>query len=108
MGHVRPKAIPGRPSKKIKPLQAGLQAQLEAFTDATLAQHCQYWEQRKPHAGEPVEHESCHPKTERDTKKKTLAHQPFGPVLLGIVALGLIAYGVYSFVEARYRRVGRG
>ena len=29
-----------------------------------------------------------------------------GP-LLAIVALGLIAYGVYSFVEARYRRVGR-
>jgi uncharacterized protein DUF1206 len=27
-------------------------------------------------------------------------------VLLGIVALGLVAYGVYSFVEARYRRVG--
>ena len=44
-GHVRPKAIPGRPSKKIKPLQAGLQAQLEAFPDATLAQHCQYWQQ---------------------------------------------------------------
>ncbi len=44
-GHVRPKAIPGRPSQKIKPLQAGLQGQLEAFPDATLAQHCQYWEQ---------------------------------------------------------------
>jgi Domain of Unknown Function (DUF1206) len=36
-----------------------------------------------------------------------LLHLPFGPVLLGIVALGLIAYGVYSFVEARYRRLGR-
>jgi hypothetical protein len=33
--------------------------------------------------------------------------RPFGPVLLGILALGLIAYGVYSFVEARYRRLGR-
>ena len=44
-GHVRPKAIPGRPSQKIKPLQAGMPAQLEAFPDATLAQHCQYWEQ---------------------------------------------------------------
>ena len=33
--------------------------------------------------------------------------RPFGQVLLGIVALGLIAYGVYSFVEARYRRLGR-
>lgn len=43
-----------------------------------------------------------------DAVLKTLLHQPFGPVLLGIVALGLVAYGVYSFVEARYRRVGRG
>ncbi len=36
-----------------------------------------------------------------------LSHQSFGQLLLGIVALGLIAYGIYSFVEARYRRVGR-
>jgi Domain of Unknown Function (DUF1206) len=41
-----------------------------------------------------------------DAALRTLIQQPFGPVLLGIVALGLIAYGVYSFVEARYRRVG--
>lgn len=34
-----------------------------------------------------------------------LAAQPFGPVLLSLVALGLIAYGVYGFVEARYRRI---
>src|SRR5579859_1664212 len=36
-----------------------------------------------------------------------LAHQPFGQVVLFIVALGLFAYGIYSLVEARYRRVGR-
>jgi hypothetical protein len=42
-----------------------------------------------------------------DTALGELLHLPFGPVLLGIVALGLIAYGVYSFVEARYRRLGR-
>jgi hypothetical protein len=42
-----------------------------------------------------------------DTALSELLHLPFGPVLLGIVALGLIAYGVYSFVEARYRRFGR-
>ncbi len=42
-----------------------------------------------------------------DGALKDLAHQPFGPFLLAIVALGLIAYGVYSFVEARYRRFGR-
>jgi hypothetical protein len=35
----------------------------------------------------------------------TLARQPWGPALLGIVALGLIAYGMYTFVEARYRRM---
>ena len=43
-----------------------------------------------------------------DTALSELLHlRPFGPVLLGIVALGLIAYGAYSFVEARYRRLGR-
>ncbi len=36
----------------------------------------------------------------------TLLQQPFGPLLLGIVAVGLLAYGIYSFVEARYRRLG--
>jgi hypothetical protein len=41
------------------------------------------------------------------TSLKELLHLPFGPFLLGIVALGLIAYGAYSFVEARYRRLGR-
>jgi len=41
-----------------------------------------------------------------DGALRTLIQQPFGPLLLGIVALGLVAYGVYSFVEARYRRVG--
>jgi len=43
-----------------------------------------------------------------DTALRELLRLPFGPLLLGIVALGLIAYGVYSFAEARYRRVGRG
>jgi hypothetical protein len=43
-----------------------------------------------------------------DSALQELLRQPLGPALLAIVALGLIAYGVYSFVEARYRRVGRG
>ncbi len=42
-----------------------------------------------------------------DTALAELLHLPFGPIILAIVALGLFAYGVYSFVEARYRRVGR-
>jgi Domain of Unknown Function (DUF1206) len=42
-----------------------------------------------------------------DGALKELLLQPFGPILLVIVALGLIAYGLYSFAEARYRRIGR-
>jgi transposase len=44
-GQVSRKQIPGRPPKKIAPLQAGLVAQLEVHTDATLETHCQLWEQ---------------------------------------------------------------
>lgn len=36
---------------------------------------------------------------------EALAEQPFGPWLLGTVALGLIAYSIYSLIEARYRRI---
>jgi Domain of Unknown Function (DUF1206) len=36
---------------------------------------------------------------------ETLARQPFGPYVLGAVALGLVAYGVFMFVMARYRRI---
>lgn len=34
--------------------------------------------------------------------------QPFGPWLLGIVAVGLVAYGVYMLISARYRRIFYG
>ncbi|MBD3884068.1 DUF1206 domain-containing protein [Phormidium tenue FACHB-886] len=34
-----------------------------------------------------------------------LAQQPYGPWLLGIVALGLISYSLYSLVQARYRQI---
>jgi hypothetical protein len=30
----------------------------------------------------------------------------YGPLVLGLVALGLVLYGIYAFVEARYRRLG--
>ncbi len=36
-----------------------------------------------------------------------LARQPYGHWLLGGVAIGLIAYGGYCFINAGYRRVGR-
>jgi hypothetical protein len=34
-----------------------------------------------------------------------LAQAPYGPVVLGIVAVGLIGFGAFSLVESRYRRV---
>jgi hypothetical protein len=34
-----------------------------------------------------------------------LAQQPYGPWLLALVALGVFCYGVYSLVQARYRRI---
>jgi hypothetical protein len=40
-----------------------------------------------------------------DEALTTLARQPHGLWLLGIVAVGLIAYGLYGFCEAYYRRV---
>jgi uncharacterized integral membrane protein len=35
----------------------------------------------------------------------TLRNQPFGPVLLLAVALGLVVFGIYGLCEARWRRV---
>jgi fumarate reductase subunit D len=34
-----------------------------------------------------------------------IAHASYGPFLLGVVAAGLIAFGVYSLSDARYRRI---
>jgi hypothetical protein len=40
-----------------------------------------------------------------DGALQRLAAQSYGDVLLGIVAAGLVAYGVFCFVDARYRQV---
>lgn len=40
-----------------------------------------------------------------DSTLATLAQQRFGPWLLGAVALGFVAYGLYMLAEARYRRM---
>jgi hypothetical protein len=34
-----------------------------------------------------------------------LTHYSYGPLLLGVVAAGLIAFAVYSLSDARYRRI---
>jgi hypothetical protein len=35
---------------------------------------------------------------------RSFAQSPFGPWLLILVALGLIAFGILSFLEAKWRR----
>jgi hypothetical protein len=40
-----------------------------------------------------------------DGALQSLAEQSHGPWLLGIVALGLVAYGIHMGVQARYRRI---
>jgi Domain of Unknown Function (DUF1206) len=49
---------------------------------------------------------SCDPEkaTGMDTALKTLAGQPYGTILLLIVAAGLACFGVYCLFDARYRR----
>lgn len=41
-----------------------------------------------------------------DGALQTLAGQPFGQALLILVAVGFMAFGVYSLFEARYRQLG--
>jgi hypothetical protein len=42
-----------------------------------------------------------------DTALATLLHQPYGIWLLGIVAVGLMAFGVYSMLSAAWFRLKR-
>lgn len=50
---------------------------------------------------------TANPKESRglDGALRTLAHQPFGTWLLALAALGLIAFGIYGFAEAKWSRV---
>jgi hypothetical protein len=34
-----------------------------------------------------------------------LANQSYGSVLLGVVAAGLVAFGLYSLADVRYRKL---
>lgn len=40
-----------------------------------------------------------------DGALKSLRDRPFGALLLGVAAIGLIVFGIYGLAEARYRRV---
>jgi hypothetical protein len=40
-----------------------------------------------------------------DGALQKLAHASYGPALLGLTAAGLVAYGIYCLVDARYRDV---
>jgi hypothetical protein len=41
-----------------------------------------------------------------DAALRALAHQPFGVILLIVVGVGFAAFGVYCFIQSRYRKVG--
>jgi hypothetical protein len=43
-----------------------------------------------------------------DGALRKLAYADYGPYLLGLTAAGLVAYGLYCFVDARYRDVSVG
>jgi hypothetical protein len=49
--------------------------------------------------------DNAHASKGLDQTLRTVAHAPFGQALLLVVAVGLAAYGLYSFVEMRFRRV---
>jgi hypothetical protein len=40
-----------------------------------------------------------------DGSLATLAHASYGPFALGVVAAGLVAFAIYSFGDARFRRI---
>ncbi|WP_262283772.1 DUF1206 domain-containing protein [Micromonospora sp. MA102] len=40
-----------------------------------------------------------------DAALRTLRDQSYGPVLLALMALGIAAFGIYCFLQSRYRRV---
>ncbi|MFI6330390.1 DUF1206 domain-containing protein [Micromonospora chersina] len=40
-----------------------------------------------------------------DAALRTLRDQSYGPILLALMALGIAAFGVYCFLQSRYRRV---
>jgi hypothetical protein len=43
-----------------------------------------------------------------DATLASVARHAWGPVVLGVVALGLVVFAAYSLLEARYRRVAHG
>ncbi|MEO7572941.1 MAG: DUF1206 domain-containing protein, partial [Acidimicrobiales bacterium] len=40
-----------------------------------------------------------------DGTLKVIAQQTYGQVMLAVTSIGIIAYGLYSFAEARYRQL---
>jgi type IV secretory pathway VirB2 component (pilin) len=50
-------------------------------------------------------HKNAAQSTGLDGALRTLAAQPFGTLLLIVVAVGIAAFGVYCFFQAKYRKV---
>lgn len=70
VGHVLPKAIPGRPAVKGTVLRAHLRAQLEAHPDATREDHCRLFRALPWHHRQPGQHQPRQGSAGLDAKKK--------------------------------------
>jgi hypothetical protein len=40
-----------------------------------------------------------------DAALRSVLEQPYGPVLLGLTAMGVLAYALWSFIEAAFRKI---
>jgi DNA-binding transcriptional MerR regulator len=74
-GHVRPKAIPGRPPKKRAQVEANVLPQLQAHDDATLEQHCAHVGANSRRMREPLDDEPGDQTTGLDAKKSRSGRQ---------------------------------
>jgi hypothetical protein len=58
-----------------------------------------------PHISAPHATDDAAKASGLDGALKALRDRPDGGLVLGLAAVGLIAFGVYGLAEARYRRV---
>ncbi|HYG84715.1 MAG TPA: DUF1206 domain-containing protein [Azospirillum sp.] len=91
---LRTLACPGGAERYVKPLgQAGFAARGVVFLLVGMFFVLAAWHANATESGGMVK------------ALRWLQTQPFGPWLLGVVALGLVAFGLFSLVQAVYRRI---
>jgi hypothetical protein len=79
-----------------------------AFTAIGVFGHPRTDGSLRPHRLRPDQGRDRLRPAQRDRPRRSLnelAQQSYGPVLLGVVAAGLIAFALYSIADARYRKI---